>query len=96
MLSENCSFSEPITSADKYPSIFSRQMEAFVHIVPRFKFSFCGYILAISLVVVLFNSEGKCILFLLVLRETSGDGVGCLLECSGAAPLVNNCFSLLR
>ena len=33
---------------------------------------------------------------LLVFRETSGDGVGCLLECSGAAPLVNNCFSLLR
>lgn len=33
---------------------------------------------------------------LLVFRETSGDGIGCLLECSGAAPLVNNCFSLLR
>ncbi|KAM7430023.1 hypothetical protein ABFA07_019211 [Porites harrisoni] len=31
-----------------------------------------------------------------VFRETSGDGIGCLLECSGAAPLVNNCFSLLR
>ncbi|CAH3164262.1 unnamed protein product [Porites evermanni] len=33
---------------------------------------------------------------LLVFRETSGNGIGCLLECSGAAPLVNNCFSLLR
>lgn len=30
------------------------------------------------------------------MRETSGDGIGCLVECSGAAPLVNSCFSLLR
>lgn len=65
------------------------------HIVPQFKFSFYGYILAILLLIVLFNLE-KMHLFLLVFRETSGDGVGCLLECTGAAPLVNNCFSLLR
>ncbi|XP_022780397.1 uncharacterized protein LOC111321701 isoform X1 [Stylophora pistillata] len=32
----------------------------------------------------------------IVMRETSGDGIGCLVECSGAAPLVNSCFSLLR
>jgi len=28
--------------------------------------------------------------------ETRGEGVGCLLECSGAPSLVNNCFKFLR
>ena len=32
----------------------------------------------------------------LVFRETGGDGIGRLVECSGAASLVNNCFALLR
>ena len=31
-----------------------------------------------------------------VLEETGGDGVGRLLECTGAEVMVNNCFSLLR
>ena len=33
MLSENCCFLEQIMSTDKYPSIFSRQMEAIVYIL---------------------------------------------------------------
>lgn len=28
--------------------------------------------------------------------ETNGDGAGCLLECSGAPNLVNNCFKFMR
>ena len=43
-----------------------------------------------------FTVDNMLFHLLLVFRETSGDGIGCLLECSGAAPLVNNCFSLLR
>ena len=31
-----------------------------------------------------------------VLRETDGDGVGRILEASGNADLLNNCFKLLR
>ncbi|XP_066922855.1 L-threonine 3-dehydrogenase-like isoform X1 [Clytia hemisphaerica] len=31
-----------------------------------------------------------------VMEETNNDGVGCLLEASGAQPLVNNCFQMLR
>lgn len=31
-----------------------------------------------------------------VFMETNNDGVGCLLEASGAQPLVNNCFQMLR
>jgi len=30
------------------------------------------------------------------MEETTNDGVGCLLEASGAQPLVNNCFQMLR
>ena len=33
---------------------------------------------------------------ILVLRETDNDGVGRLLEASGAQPLVNDSFKLLR
>ena len=32
----------------------------------------------------------------LVLQETDGNGVGRLLEATGASRMVNNCFSLLR
>ena len=31
-----------------------------------------------------------------VMKETNGDGVGRILEASGAQPLVNNSFQLLR
>ena len=31
-----------------------------------------------------------------VFRETDGDGVGRILEASGNADLLNNCFKLLR
>ncbi|XP_065191971.1 L-threonine 3-dehydrogenase-like [Sycon ciliatum] len=31
-----------------------------------------------------------------VMRETGGDGVGRLVEASGVAPMLNNCFTLLR
>jgi len=31
-----------------------------------------------------------------VLKETDGDGVGCVIEASGALMMVNNCFSWLR
>ena len=31
-----------------------------------------------------------------VMRETAGNGVGRLVEATGATPMVNNCFSLLR
>ena len=33
---------------------------------------------------------------LLVMEETDGNGVGRLMEATGAPPMVNNCFSLLR
>jgi threonine dehydrogenase-like Zn-dependent dehydrogenase len=33
---------------------------------------------------------------IVVMEETGGDGVGRLVECSGAEPMVNDCFSLLR
>jgi len=33
---------------------------------------------------------------LTVLEETEGNGVGCLLEASGAQPLVNQSFQMLR
>jgi len=33
---------------------------------------------------------------LLVMEETHGNGVGRLLEATGSAAMVNNCFSLLR
>ena len=32
----------------------------------------------------------------IVMELTGGDGVGRLLECTGAEYMVNNCFSLLR
>ena len=31
-----------------------------------------------------------------VFRETDGDGIGRILEASGNADLLNNCFKLLR
>lgn len=31
-----------------------------------------------------------------LLERTEGYGVGCVIECSGAPPMVNNCFSWLR
>lgn len=30
------------------------------------------------------------------MRETGGNGVGRLFEATGAAPMINNCFALLR
>ena len=30
------------------------------------------------------------------MRETNGDGIGRLVEATGATAMVNNCFSLLR
>ena len=30
------------------------------------------------------------------MQETGGNGVGRLIEATGAPPMVNNCFSLLR
>ena len=31
-----------------------------------------------------------------VMQETEGDGVGRLFEATGAAPMINNCFTMLR
>ncbi len=37
----------------------------------------------------------KCVCFA-VMQETGGNGVGRLFEATGAATMINNCFSLLR
>ena len=36
------------------------------------------------------------IMLCIVMRETNGDGIGRLVEATGATAMVNNCFSLLR
>ena len=31
-----------------------------------------------------------------VMRETDGDGIGCIVDASGVPSAVNNCFTMLR
>ena len=31
-----------------------------------------------------------------VMKETDGDGVGCIVDASGVPSVVNNCFTMLR
>jgi len=31
-----------------------------------------------------------------VMRETNGDGIGCIVDASGVLYAVNNCFTMLR
>jgi len=38
----------------------------------------------------------KSPILVVVMRETNGDGVGRIVDASGAASVVNNCFSMLR
>lgn len=36
------------------------------------------------------------IVIILVMKETDGDGIGCIVDASGVPNAVNNCFSMLR